>query len=302
MLSVSPGFDMGFTAIKNTVKSLLQYTERKRERVEFILDPLQAIYTLALFSFYPVGTKISIHNNILSIQPPNYGQGAIRWLQSDSKEDIYHLFHACKRFTTYYGFLKKCKTTYKQSMNVNSDCRNGKGKNTGNNKKNDKNNNNRVSPMNLYDILVEYAKKGLTKLGETYSDVDKISLLHTIHLYKNILTKPHTEDNNHELNIRMNDDSIVDNEEPIQMLDPVIDSEYPDTSKNTHIHNIDDVFVNIKHIYNKEHFNIMANVISLIIYNEHKTDIIFPTIDGYNTMMKPLYVELRKWIHNNLVF
>ena len=99
--------NIGLSAIKNTVTSLLKYTERKKERIDYILDPLQAIYTLALFSYYPVGSKISIQNNILCIQPPNYSQGAIRWLQSDSKEDIFHLFHACKRFTIFYGFLKK---------------------------------------------------------------------------------------------------------------------------------------------------------------------------------------------------
>lgn len=238
--------NIGLSAIRNTLSSLLKYTERKKERIDYILDPLQAIYTLALFSYYPVGTKISIQNNILCIQPPNYSQGALRWLQSDSKEDIFHLFHACKRFTFFYGFLKKY----------------------------------RIDDTNLYDLLVLYSKKGLTKLSETYGDVDKISLLHTIQLYKNILDNPDY------MSIKDNDEIITTSSQHSQS-----------TTRN-----IDDYFIEIKNLYTKEHFWIMTNILKIIERNEYNNEVLFSTINGYETIMKTKFDEIKKWIHNNLVF
>lgn len=246
--------NIGLSAIKNTVTSLLKYTERKKERIDYILDPLQAIYTLALFSYYPVGSKISIQNNILCIQPPNYSQGAIRWLQSDSKEDIFHLFHACKRFTIFYGFLKKY----------------------------------RVDDTNLYDLLVSYSKKGLTKLSETYGDVDKISLLHTIQLYKNILDNPDYM-------------GMKDTDEIITNTSTSSTSSNTSSSSQTK-RNIDDFFVEIKDLYTKEHFWIMTNILKIIERNEYNNEVLFTTIQGYETIMKTKFDEIKKWIHNNLVF
>ena len=47
-------------------------SRRKKERFETILEPMQAIMQIALLSFYPVGTKLTIQNNIMTLQPPNY--------------------------------------------------------------------------------------------------------------------------------------------------------------------------------------------------------------------------------------
>ena len=39
----------------------------------------------------------------------------------------------------------------------------------------------------LYDLLIELAKSGINNLIRTYSQTDKIHILHTLQLYKNIL-------------------------------------------------------------------------------------------------------------------
>ena len=38
---------------------------KKKERFETILEPLQALVQIAFLSYYPIGSKLTIKNNIL---------------------------------------------------------------------------------------------------------------------------------------------------------------------------------------------------------------------------------------------
>ena len=80
--------------------------DRSKERFEMILEPLQAMIQLALLSYCPIGTKLSISENILIIQPPSWGQGLKRKYNSDKKNDLVYLFNVIKRFHKFYNFLK----------------------------------------------------------------------------------------------------------------------------------------------------------------------------------------------------
>jgi hypothetical protein len=53
-----------------------------------ILDPLSVIVKMFIYSFKPVGTKISIGGNKLSIQENTYIQGAWRRWNGDTKNDV----------------------------------------------------------------------------------------------------------------------------------------------------------------------------------------------------------------------
>lgn len=53
-----------------------------------ILDPLSVIVKLFIYSFKPVGTKISIGSNKLCIQENTYIQGAWRRWNGDTKNDV----------------------------------------------------------------------------------------------------------------------------------------------------------------------------------------------------------------------
>lgn len=53
-----------------------------------ILDPLSVVIKLFIYSFKPVGTKISIGHNKLSIQENTYVQGVWRRLNGDTKNDV----------------------------------------------------------------------------------------------------------------------------------------------------------------------------------------------------------------------
>jgi hypothetical protein len=141
-----------------TIKYLffnLKY-EKKKERFEMILEPFQAITQIALLAYCPIGTKISITNNILYIQQPSYTQPFIRNYNSDKKEDLIYLFTVIKRFHKFYGFLKE------------------KG--------------NKMTE--LFNTLVENSKIGIDNLVKTYSDSETNHLTQTLRMYKSLLDKP----------------------------------------------------------------------------------------------------------------
>ena len=118
-----------------------------KEKVDMILEPLQVLTQLAVLSYLPVGTKISISNNILYLQQPTYFQGVTRWYQQDNKDDLYYLFHAIRR---YYKWYKH---------------------------KDDE----------VFTKILSLAIKGIEKLIETYNKIGITTITHTLNLYKNIL-------------------------------------------------------------------------------------------------------------------
>ena len=66
------------------------------------LDPLSIIVILAINSYKPIGTKISIYDNKLFLSEKSILQGSIRSLYGDKKTDIKLLYlsilFACKLF------------------------------------------------------------------------------------------------------------------------------------------------------------------------------------------------------------
>jgi hypothetical protein len=120
---------------------------QKKERQDMILEPLQVMIQLSILSNCPIGTKVSVSNNILHIQQPSMVQGAWRWWQGDNKDDLYYLFHAIRRYYLWY----------KSKENI------------------------------IYKYILECAIKGITKLIETYKICKNTTITHTLSLYKNIL-------------------------------------------------------------------------------------------------------------------
>jgi len=131
--------------------------EKKKERFETILEPLQAITQLALLSFCPKGTKLSISNNLLYVQPPTWTQGLFRSYNHDARDDLYFLFNVIRRFNKFYT-----------TSDIGSTKKGGL----------------------LFHKLIELSKNGIDKLIQTYSDSDKNALLHTLRMYRTMLEKP----------------------------------------------------------------------------------------------------------------
>ena len=124
-----------------------------KEKIDMILEPLQVLTQLAILSFLPVGTKISINNNILFLQQPTMFQGVVRWYQNDNKDDLFYLFHAIRRYYKWY-----------------------------------KNRDDEV-----FGKILELAIKGIEKLIDTYNKVGITTITHTLNLYKNILEQESDE-------------------------------------------------------------------------------------------------------------
>lgn len=79
-----------------------QNEEQQHMCKQFILDPLSVIIKLAIISHKPVGTKISICNNLVGIQENGIFQPIVRFMLQNTKEDLHFLYNpielACKHF------------------------------------------------------------------------------------------------------------------------------------------------------------------------------------------------------------
>lgn len=127
---------------------------KPKDKLDMILEPLQAMIQLALLSTCPIGTKLQIQENILFLQSPSPLQPVARWYHSDKKDDLYFLYSVIKRFIKWY--------------NPNS---------------------NKKSPISLelYQLISAMSVEGLSILFKTYSNSESNTVIHVIQMYKNLL-------------------------------------------------------------------------------------------------------------------
>ena len=142
-------------AAATPVLQFLHAFSRPRDKIDSILEPLQAMIQLALLSVSPLGTKLQIDSNILTLQPPSLLQPITRWYHADKKDDLYFLYAVIKRFIKWY--------------------RPGTATSIGT-----------VSEP-LYRLLTEMGVAGLGELFKTYRSADAQTIIHVIQMYKNML-------------------------------------------------------------------------------------------------------------------
>jgi hypothetical protein len=85
------------------------YPIKQKDKLDMILEPLQAMIQLSLLSVCPIGTKITIQENILYLQHPSIIQPISRWYKSDKKDDLLFLFQVIRRFIKWYNPLNNNK-------------------------------------------------------------------------------------------------------------------------------------------------------------------------------------------------
>jgi hypothetical protein len=296
-------------------------TKKKKERFETILEPLQAILQIAYLSFTPIGTKLTIHNNILYIQPPNYSQSIVRWYNNDTQEDLFYLFNIFYRFKKFYYFLCGANDGNDITGVAVKDCEHSS----------------KIVNKKLYELLIELAKNGIGNLIRTYGQTEKIHILHTLQMYKNILetdteiTKQNQRSDvyNHELDNlivshpshpshpshdaqrdKSNKKKGKSSHQMQQVLrdDDNEEQHEPDTSsqKNTSkpsetisTKKIDDVFIRITDIYTQEIYYIVYNTLILMEQNDTAYQTL---IEGLNKILEPTNIKIKKWIDENIVF
>ena len=242
-------------------------TDKRKERFDIILEPLQAITQLALMAFCPYGSKLTISNNLLFIQSANWGQGMLRSFNNDKRDDLFFLFNSIIRFNKFYSHLKG-------------------GDNTNKTDKIDK------TDKLLYELLIRLSKKGIDNILQTYSNVDEPSLLHTLQMYKTLLDNP---------NLIMDNDNNKGQRSEAHRSEPRNEAQKNEASTTSEVSkkNIDDVFIKIREIYSVYDRNMIFNILTLI---EKRPEYYENYIAGLNSVMEPINVQIKKWINDNIVY
>jgi hypothetical protein len=242
-------------------------SRRKKERFETILEPLQAILQIAMLAFYPVGTKITIKNNIMMLQSPNYSQPMSRWYNNDTKEDLYFLFNVFHRFKKFYAHYKADAPDSVQHR--------------------------------LHALLIDLSKTGINKLIRTYGQTDKPHILQTLTMYKFILDDQLSPDL-----MTLQTNAITPNStnsKPYKMKPVLNDDDEPKSSEllSNSNNTVDDIFVSIVGIYTPELLNIAFHALILMRDNESNYA---AYADGLNKMLEPTCVQVKKWIDEHIVY
>jgi len=275
--------------MQSTLQFIAGQLKKPRERFETILEPLQALLQIGFLAFYPIGSKLAIHNNILTVQAPGYTQHVRRWYNNDKKEDVFYLYNVFSRFNKFY------KTVLASSG----------GENTA-----------------LFTLLNDLAKTGINNLIRTYNQTDKIHILHTLQMYKGMLDNPElvrrlakTDDGagvGVGVGVGDDDDHDADNEMPRQFP---LKIRKPTSSPplrpmnacaatsipvdNLVDNNIDTIFVKITDLYSQEDYTIIYHTLIKI---QNDAQYYMNYVEGLNKILEPVNIRIKKWIDDNIVF
>jgi len=285
---------MKYSNMQSTLQFIAGQLKKPKERFETILEPLQALLQIGFLAFYPIGSKLTIHNNILMVQLPGYTQNVRRWYNNDKKEDVFYLYNVFSRFNKFYKSV----------------LANGGGENAA-----------------LFSLLNELAKTGINNLIRTYNQTDKIHILHTLQMYKGMLDNPDlarrlssaasaaaaaaaaaTATENHTLTSGVGDDE--DLQFPRRIVSSKSSSSPPlrpmtsgsgvnvpmDTFADT---NIDLIFIKITEMYSQEDYTIIYHTLLKI---QNDTQYYLNYIEGLNKILEPVNIRIKKWIDDNIVF
>jgi hypothetical protein len=258
---------------------------KKKERFETILEPLQALIQIALLSYYPIGSKLTIQNNILHIQSPSYSQSVTRWYNNDTQEDLFYLFNIFCRFKKFYMDIK-------------------------------------IGHTKLFELLISLAKNGINNLIRTYNQTDKTHVLHTLQMYKNMLdgtishnyhataaANPVSIPESFPANLHTRSDNTHDKNKKnkIPRHENANDSDNEKQQKNKEMTNtvpvpdvdMDTIFIKISDLYTDEVFQIIYNT---LIEMERDDTNYMDYANGLNMMLHPINIRIKKWIDENIVF
>ena len=283
--------------MQSTLQFIAGQLKKPRERFETILEPLQALLQIGFLAFYPIGTKLAIHNNILTVQAPGYTQNMRRWYNNDKKEDVFYLYNVFSRFNKFYN-----------TVLAGAGAGAGAGENTA-----------------LFALLNELAKIGINNLTRTYNQTDKIHILHTLHMYKGMLDNPDlvkriANRGDAATSVASTDDDDLHMPSRIKTRTPTSSPPLrPMTAMtamtamgasasealNTHPidslvdTNVDLIFIKITDLYSQDDYTIIYHTL-LKIQNDPQYYMNY--VDGLNKILEPVNIRIKKWIDDNIVF
>ncbi len=144
-----------------------------RSEKNSILDPLTCMTRLAILQFKEIGTKISVGNNRISYNNPDFLQGPTRWTLGDNREDLHNVYNPIKKTLLWYNIrskeirgvceyaiegIKKLRETYNVNSTINH-------------------------TLNLYILELEVAMKDTTISSSkvNYLNTENIDSTNTLH-------------------------------------------------------------------------------------------------------------------------
>jgi hypothetical protein len=291
--------------MQSTLQFIAGQLKKPRERFETILEPLQALLQIGFLAFYPIGSKVAIHNNILTVQPPGYTQHVRRWYNNDKKEDVFYLYNVFSRFNKFY-----------KTVLTGGGGGGGGGENAA-----------------LFALLNELAKTGINNLTRTYNQSDKIHILHTLQMYKGMLDNPElvrrlakTDDGAGAgvgggaagvAGAAVEDDGDDDGDLPRQFplkrissagssppLRPITSAGAAGAAVSIPIDsladaNIDTIFIKITDLYSQDDYTLIYHTLMKI---QHDPQYFMNYIEGLNKILEPVNIRIKKWIDDNIVF
>jgi hypothetical protein len=185
-------------------------------------------------------------------------------MNDDTKDDLYYLFNVFRRFLNYYKDLEE---TYKY----------------------------------LYENLITMSINGIDKLIQTYTDSGRISILHTLQMYKMILIKKDFFENvcDNELENEEENDSSkktsLFNNFLFSSTDLPSNQDINKTMKADS--NIDVIFINITKLYGQDELDLLDTSLRLVSEN---SNLIKNYIEGINLFCYPINMKIKKWINDNI--
>lgn len=285
--------------MQSTLQFIAGQLKKPRERFETILEPLQALLQIGFLAFYPIGSKLAIHNNILTVQAPGYTQHVRRWYNNDKKEDVFYLYNVFSRFNKFY------KTVLASGGGAGAGA--GADENAA-----------------LFSLLNELAKTGINNLTRTYNQTDKIHILHTLQMYKGMLDNPElvrrlaaTDKPEHVSGAAAAAGTGADEEDlPCQFPKRIASSSSSSSSSSPPLRpmsslgtsipidsladtNIDLIFIKITDLYSQEDYTIIYHTLVKI---QNDPQYYLNYVEGLNKILEPVNIRIKKWIDDNIVF
>ena len=289
--------------MQSTLQFIAGQLKKPRERFETILEPLQALLQIGFLAFYPIGSKLAIHNNILTVQAPGYTQNMRRWYNNDKKEDVFYLYNVFSRFNKFY-----------KTVLTGAGAGAGAGANAA-----------------LFGLLNELAKTGINNLIRTYNQTDKIHILHTLQMYKGMLDNPElvrrlanksedggcggggaggnadadtdASDETCQFPLKIRSSGTAAAGVPMRTI-----TANTATAAGVGVsvpieslvdNNIDTIFVKITDLYYQEDYTIIYHTLQKI---QGDPQYYMNYVDGLNKILEPVNIRIKKWIDDNIVF
>lgn len=122
-----------FKSLNNSLYEIFSNLFNDKDK-NSIIEPLICLVRLAILDFKPPKTKISIFNNRITYNEPNILQGAVRWSNGDTRDDLHNIYLPITKATYWYDIsnpdiknifkysirgLEKLKTSYSRNSTIN---------------------------------------------------------------------------------------------------------------------------------------------------------------------------------------